>query len=40
MGGVWSQLGQMMIERSLYPDPRLLADPAINLKTLMREQAA
>ncbi len=34
------RLGQMMIERSLYPDPRLLADPAVNLKTLMREQAA
>jgi hypothetical protein len=29
-----------MIERSLYPDPRLLADPSVNLKTLMREQAA
>jgi 3-phenylpropionate/trans-cinnamate dioxygenase ferredoxin reductase subunit len=34
------RLGQMMIERSLYPDPRLLADPSVNLKTLMREQAA
>ena len=34
------RLGQMRIERSLYPDPRLLADPAVNLKTLMREQAA
>jgi 3-phenylpropionate/trans-cinnamate dioxygenase ferredoxin reductase subunit len=34
------RLGQMMIERSLYPDPRLLADSAVNLKTLMREQAA
>lgn len=34
------RLGQMMIERRLYPDPRLLADPAVNLKTLMREQAA
>lgn len=34
------RLGQMMIERSLYPDPRLLADPVVNLKTLMREQAA
>jgi 3-phenylpropionate/trans-cinnamate dioxygenase ferredoxin reductase subunit len=34
------RLGQMMIERSLYPDPRLLADAAVNLKTLMREQAA
>jgi len=34
------RLGQMMIERSLYPDPAALADPSINLKTLMREQAA
>jgi 3-phenylpropionate/trans-cinnamate dioxygenase ferredoxin reductase subunit len=34
------RLGQMMIERSPYPDPRLLADPVVNLKTLMREQAA
>ena len=34
------RLGQMMIERGLYPDPRHLADPAVNLKTLMREQAA
>jgi 3-phenylpropionate/trans-cinnamate dioxygenase ferredoxin reductase subunit len=34
------RLGQMMIERSLYPDERLLADPSVNLKTLMREQAA
>ncbi|HET7717889.1 MAG TPA: FAD-dependent oxidoreductase [Bauldia sp.] len=34
------RLGQMMVERSLYPDPRLLADPTVNLKTLMREQAA
>ncbi len=34
------RLGQMMIERSLYPDPRLLSDPTVNLKTLMREQAA
>ena len=34
------RLGQMMIERSLYPDPRLLSDPSVNLKTLMREQAA
>ncbi len=34
------RLGQMMIERRLYPDPRLLADASVNLKTLMREQAA
>ena len=34
------RLGQMMIERGLYPDPQHLADPAVNLKTLMREQAA
>jgi 3-phenylpropionate/trans-cinnamate dioxygenase ferredoxin reductase subunit len=34
------RLGQMMIERRLYPDPQALADPAVNLKTLMREKAA
>jgi 3-phenylpropionate/trans-cinnamate dioxygenase ferredoxin reductase component len=34
------RLGQMMIERSLYPDPIALADPSVNLKSLMREQAA
>jgi len=34
------RLGQMMIERGLYPDPAALADPAVNLKTLMRERAA
>ncbi len=34
------RLGQMMIERSLYPDPGALADPSINLKSLVREQAA
>ncbi|MCB1498408.1 MAG: FAD-dependent oxidoreductase [Bauldia sp.] len=34
------RIGQMMIERGLRPDPRLLADPGVNLKTLMREQAA
>lgn len=34
------RLGQMMIERRLYPDPEALADPAVNLKTLMREKAA
>jgi 3-phenylpropionate/trans-cinnamate dioxygenase ferredoxin reductase subunit len=34
------RLGQMMIERSLYPDERLIADPSVNLKTLVREQAA
>lgn len=34
------RLGQMMIERGLYPDPAALADPSVNLKTLMRERAA
>ena len=34
------RLGQMMIERRLYPDPTALADPSVNLKSLMREQAA
>jgi 3-phenylpropionate/trans-cinnamate dioxygenase ferredoxin reductase subunit len=34
------RLGQMMIERGLHPDPAALADPAVNLKTLMRERAA
>ena len=34
------RLGQMMIERGLYPDPVALADPGVNLKTLMRERAA
>ncbi len=34
------RLGQMMIERRLYPDERRLADPSLDLKTLMRAQAA
>ncbi len=34
------RLGQMMIERGLYPDPTALADPSVNLKALMRQQAA
>ncbi len=34
------RLGQMMIERGLYPEPAALADPAVNLKSLMRERAA
>ncbi|MEQ9692462.1 MAG: FAD-dependent oxidoreductase [Bauldia litoralis] len=34
------RIGQMMIERGLYPDPAALADPAVNLKALMRQQAA
>jgi 3-phenylpropionate/trans-cinnamate dioxygenase ferredoxin reductase subunit len=34
------RLGQMMIERRSYPDPEMLADPAINLKLLLRAEAA
>ncbi len=34
------RLGQMMIERGAYPEPSALADPSVNLKTLMRERAA
>lgn len=34
------RLGQMMIERRLYPDPVALADPSVNLKALVRERAA
>ncbi|MCB1497334.1 MAG: FAD-dependent oxidoreductase [Bauldia sp.] len=34
------RLGQMMIERGLCPDPAALADPLVNLKALMRQQAA
>jgi 3-phenylpropionate/trans-cinnamate dioxygenase ferredoxin reductase subunit len=34
------RLGQMMIERGAYPDAEALADPLVNLKTLMRERAA
>ena len=38
--GARIRLGQMMIERGLDPDPAALADPAVNLKALMRQQAA
>jgi 3-phenylpropionate/trans-cinnamate dioxygenase ferredoxin reductase subunit len=34
------RLGQMMIERRLYPDPARLADPSVNLKLLLAAEAA
>jgi 3-phenylpropionate/trans-cinnamate dioxygenase ferredoxin reductase subunit len=34
------RLGQMMIERRVYPDAGMLADPTINLKLLLTAEAA
>jgi 3-phenylpropionate/trans-cinnamate dioxygenase ferredoxin reductase subunit len=34
------RLGQMMIERRLYPDAAMLADPSVNLKLLLAAEAA
>ncbi|MCT8999765.1 NAD(P)/FAD-dependent oxidoreductase [Chelativorans intermedius] len=34
------RLAEMMIEKGLRPDPARLADPAVNLKTLLKEETA